>query len=367
MVQPTRSYKYNCRKCPIRQQCIDAKSYGPGLKSEIAHRFTARTDTFETWDLLQQDCLRIRQDREGAQRESGESRLLRRLRQSRQSSQRPPMRRSSPISSPQPPPPQPVPRPRPKPIQPPSSPEPEPPAAPAAGTRGFEVLTSGRTIRMPENGDLVFGRFEQGFSGPPDVDLGLEDGEVPSVSRRHALIISRGGQHWIEDMGSSNGTYINGHQLGLGKSVRLSPGDRLLLGRCRLVYTTLPGWMAEPDPRLPHVANLVITHTGHRFRLPDRIEIMLGRPDPGLGYLPDLDLSIAGEAAFYVSRRHARISHRSGWHFLEDMGSAAGTRINGRAILVGQSPIILQPGDHFWLGGCVLAYEWQLLQGASGT
>ena len=143
--------------------------------------------------------------------------------------------------------------------------------------------------------------------------------------------------------------------------MRLSPGDRLLLGRCRLVYTTLPDWMTEPDPRLPHVAGLVITHTGHRFRLTDKTEIMLGRPDPGLGYLPDLDLSIAGEVAVYVSRRHARISQRSGWHFLEDMGSAAGTRINGRAILVGQSPTILQPGDHFWLGGCVLAYEWQLL------
>ena len=35
----------------------------------------------------------------------------------------------------------------------------------------------------------------------------------PSVSRRHARLAWHGGQFWIEDLGSSNGTYVNGQRL----------------------------------------------------------------------------------------------------------------------------------------------------------
>jgi pSer/pThr/pTyr-binding forkhead associated (FHA) protein len=355
MQSKPRAYKYSCRKCPIRQRCIDDKSYGPGLKSEIARRFANRTDTFETWDLLQQDCLLIRYEKQDdAPRPYEESSLIRRLREARQG--------AAPADQTPTPPGTTRPRITPLPAPPvPTIPEPVPTEEPASDlTYGIVVASSERTIRMPDQGDLVFGRFEHGFSSPPDIDLTLEDGEIPSVSRRHALVISRGGRHWIEDMGSSNGTYVNGHQVPLNKTVQLSSGDRILLGRCRLVYTSLPDWMSEPDPRRPHTACLLITHNGRKIEIPEKSQIMVGRPDPALGYVPDVDLSLAGDIAMYVSRRHIRILTRSGWHFLEEVGSAAGTRLNGRQIRLGESPIMLRPGDHMWLGGCVLGYVWDM-------
>jgi adenylate cyclase len=49
------------------------------------------------------------------------------------------------------------------------------------------------------------------------------------VSRRHALIHAQeGGEFWVVDLGSTNGTYIDGDRVTVPR--RLTPGDRLQLG-----------------------------------------------------------------------------------------------------------------------------------------
>ena len=350
MKESTRSYKYSCRDCTIRQRCIDAKNLAPSIKTAVAQRFENHTDTFGTWDLLQHDCLLVREEqpRTGAIRETS---LLKRLRDARQPSSEP-----SPVK-PQPTAPQArrVSAAFPPPTQ-------RPPASKATKKPcGIKVISSQRMVRLPGEGEVVLGRFEHGFSRPPDVDLAFDDGEIPSVSRRHALVIGRNNRHWIEDMGSTNGTYLNGHQLSLGESVQLASSDRILLGRCRLVYTPLPDWALGPDPNIAHAPILIVTHTGHQLELPDRSEMLMGRPDPSVNYAPDVDLSVAGEISMYVARRHARLVTHGGKHFLQEAGSAAGTRLNGRPIQVGDQPVLLHPGDQIWLGGCVVAYEWRLL------
>ena len=50
----------------------------------------------------------------------------------------------------------------------------------------------------------------------------------PFVSRRHARIAKQGNQFYVEDLGSKNGTYLNGMRLGKRRQ-RLSPGDRIEL------------------------------------------------------------------------------------------------------------------------------------------
>ena len=65
---------------------------------------------------------------------------------------------------------------------------------------------------------------------PPDIDLtGFPNSEI--VSRRHADIRVEGGIYYIEDLGSSNGTYINHTSLLPGNRHRLRPGDRIALGK----------------------------------------------------------------------------------------------------------------------------------------
>ena len=49
-----------------------------------------------------------------------------------------------------------------------------------------------------------------------------------NVSRYHAEIELRGGDHYLIDLNSSNGTSVNGNAV--KGEVRLEPGDKLLFG-----------------------------------------------------------------------------------------------------------------------------------------
>ncbi|MFE4106665.1 FHA domain-containing protein [Almyronema epifaneia] len=65
---------------------------------------------------------------------------------------------------------------------------------------------------------------------PPDIDVsGFPDSEI--VSRVHANIRVEGDIYYIEDVGSSNGTYVNNMPLPYGNRHRLRPGDRIALGK----------------------------------------------------------------------------------------------------------------------------------------
>ncbi|NJK39417.1 MAG: FHA domain-containing protein [Oscillatoriales cyanobacterium RM2_1_1] len=69
---------------------------------------------------------------------------------------------------------------------------------------------------------------------PPDIDVsGFPNSEI--VSRTHADIRVEADNYYIEDTGSSNGTYINNIPLQKGNRHRLRPGDRISLGKGDLV------------------------------------------------------------------------------------------------------------------------------------
>ena len=52
------------------------------------------------------------------------------------------------------------------------------------------------------------------------------------VSANHAMLTFRGRSWFIEDQGSTNGTYVNGHRI--DRPVALSFGDELTIGRVRM-------------------------------------------------------------------------------------------------------------------------------------
>jgi pSer/pThr/pTyr-binding forkhead associated (FHA) protein/ribosomal protein L40E len=69
---------------------------------------------------------------------------------------------------------------------------------------------------------------------PPDIDVsGFPNSEV--VSRIHADIRVEGDTYYLEDVGSSNGTYVNHTPLPPGNRYRLRTGDRIALGKGDLV------------------------------------------------------------------------------------------------------------------------------------
>ena len=54
------------------------------------------------------------------------------------------------------------------------------------------------------------------------------------VSRRHAVIQKVKDDFFVEDLGSTNGTFVNGHPVPPGKYARLHPADVVQIGRTQL-------------------------------------------------------------------------------------------------------------------------------------
>ena len=92
-----------------------------------------------------------------------------------------------------------------------------------------------------------------------------------------------------------------------------------------------------------------------QFPLLGESEIIIGRLDPHRGIRPEVDLS-AYDPASRVSRKHARIMRRNNQFFIEDLGSANGTTINGRSRLRPQDPQPLTNGDLIRIGHTTLKF-----------
>ncbi len=78
----------------------------------------------------------------------------------------------------------------------------------------------------------------------------------PEVSRSHARLVWQGDTFWVEDLSSTNGTWVNGRRLPPHEPVALKPGDVIGLGpNVRLHYQVLgPGEApsAEVPPEAAH-------------------------------------------------------------------------------------------------------------------
>jgi pSer/pThr/pTyr-binding forkhead associated (FHA) protein len=230
----------------------------------------------------------------------------------------------------------------------------------------------------------------------------------PKVSGRHCRLTREGGGYLLEDLASTNGTFLNGVRVN-GK-VPVARGDAITLG-----LTTPMPWPPEEDdttvirigrePDNDIVVDLPVI-SGHHARViwsgtpgeaiiedlgssngtsvgaPERkitrapftVEDMiylgshplpaayvLARTDPSL--VPSLafrgDAMVVGRDAtcdrvfhvLMVSGRHAKLT-RSGDHIvIEDLGSSNGTFVNGRRI---DGPTDVRAGDLIGLGSCTV-------------
>ncbi len=64
----------------------------------------------------------------------------------------------------------------------------------------------------------------------PDSGIFLDD---VTVSRDHAVLVRRGADYYLDDLGSLNGTYVNRQRV---ESHRLADGDELQIGKYKLTY-----------------------------------------------------------------------------------------------------------------------------------
>ena len=109
-------------------------------------------------------------------------------------------------------------------------------AAVEAGTSALTVVmtATGRRVPLPAGGEAVLGRLDATRGVFPDVDLTPDGGLEGGVSRRHARVHQQKLQFFIEDLGSANGTFLNGQRLTPYLPHPLRDGDEVQLGRVRL-------------------------------------------------------------------------------------------------------------------------------------
>lgn len=119
-----------------------------------------------------------------------------------------------------------------------------------AGVLGSEVFPPHATLRIeindgayvlkfnPQDKDIIlFGRTDPSTGVTPQVDLTPYAGYRMGVSRRHAEIRKSSAQdNTLElwDLGSSNGTFLNGERLISHRPYVLSDGDEIQLGQLRV-------------------------------------------------------------------------------------------------------------------------------------
>jgi pSer/pThr/pTyr-binding forkhead associated (FHA) protein len=108
------------------------------------------------------------------------------------------------------------------------------PAAHAGPHLNLFIFASRRRIRIDLEEEVLIGRADRAKGIIPDIDLGPDGGYDAGVSRRHAILAHRNGDYVVEDLGSSNGTFVNGRQIAPQDVVRLANGDELQCGTLRM-------------------------------------------------------------------------------------------------------------------------------------
>jgi pSer/pThr/pTyr-binding forkhead associated (FHA) protein len=232
----------------------------------------------------------------------------------------------------------------------------------------------GLNVPLPPRDPLTIGRKHG--------ELLLDD---PLVSSRHCQVQARGAEWVLTDLGSTNGTMVDGRLL---REVVLRPGSEIQLGGTRLVLfvgapeEAIPG--EEKPPAGETSANqadtawlldeelVELAGSGERTRTPADVIGQELRLPPGLNALVEV---VAGQdtgKVFRFTRGNVNIGRKNGevplsdgevsrrhsvievfgrdMIFLRDLGSTNGTYHNGRRVLVAR----LRTGDTVGIGKTVL-------------
>ncbi|TDR42489.1 FHA domain-containing protein [Tahibacter aquaticus] len=119
-----------------------------------------------------------------------------------------------------------------------------PPAAPAmppaaAGLALVHAASGQRFVLEPGRAEFLVGRVDPVTGITPEINLGPLD-TARSLSRRHAKLLRQGALLFLrEEVGTANGTFLNGQRLATGAAVPVKPGDSLRFGTIEIVLAAL--------------------------------------------------------------------------------------------------------------------------------
>lgn len=121
-----------------------------------------------------------------------------------------------------------------------SIPEMPPSKVPPPGTAPQRLVhsRSGMEFRLAKEPETAIGRRDPVTGIQPEIDLSPVDLQR-SVSRRHAKIYRQDGKFFlIEEIGTVNGTFVNGSRVETGVPVEIKPGEEVRFGLVDLFFET---------------------------------------------------------------------------------------------------------------------------------
>ncbi|OGO61906.1 MAG: hypothetical protein A2029_12865 [Chloroflexi bacterium RBG_19FT_COMBO_47_9] len=182
----------------------------------------------------------------------------------------------------------------------------------------------------------------------------------PKISRNHARI-EWGGEHFlVRDLGSSNGTFVNGQRVE-NMPFALKDGDDLMLERLSFKFEAAAIARKMQDAFGMETVPAEKSSTDNQKAY---LEVVSG-PDIGMVYPvsgESVTMGRTSKKAIWelclndgtVSRPHATVEKRGSSYYLVDLGSVNGTTINGLFVI---EPILLNDGDKIGLGESRLVFH----------
>lgn len=171
------------------------------------------------------------------------------------------------------------------------------------------------------------------------------------ASRLHARIVVDQGRLFVEDLGSTNGTHVNGNKV--TTRMELKDGDELSfdITRYRVIKSSTDASQTILRPAVPGEARAA-SSTAARFITQG------GRPinvvgQMSIGRLSENEIVLDDDT---VSGRHARIESDGTVWKLIDLDSSNGTLVNGQRVMVAH----LSGGEEVTFGGLKLQFETSL-------
>jgi pSer/pThr/pTyr-binding forkhead associated (FHA) protein len=122
---------------------------------------------------------------------------------------------------------------------------------PERGESGLQPITIAQFPFLISKTDDTFARYKE-----------AQPHQVNYISRRHAHIFLKGGMPFVEDLGSTNGTFVNGRRLD-EHAAALNDGDVLAFGGHHFVYKVTLQKEQEPDPTMTKLSPLAASLAAH--------------------------------------------------------------------------------------------------------
>ncbi len=109
-----------------------------------------------------------------------------------------------------------------------------PPLGPLNNWVTLHLLDTGQVLPLAERNEFTLGRISEGQSIMPDIDLSPYQAYARGVSRLHAVLKREASRVFLMDLGSSNGTFVNGKRLAPNVDQSVANGDVIALGKLKI-------------------------------------------------------------------------------------------------------------------------------------